>query len=105
MLAAKWGHCSTLEMLLNDDGEIKSRDYVGNTPLFLAAESGSLDCVDELIGRGAAINDTNDARQTPLMKAAAHGHAPIVKRLVKKGTKEQTLREYFLQRHTRHSNK
>jgi len=66
----------------------KATEDDGSTPLYVAAESGSIDVVDVLVEWGADVNRglTSD-RTTPLFMAAYNGHEDVVRHLLQKGAK------------------
>lgn len=49
--AAKTMRCHSLEVLLDKGANMHLTDNYGNTPLHIAARSGSEDCVDMLTSR------------------------------------------------------
>ena len=71
-----------LFQLVNNDDEL--RDIRGRTPLFLAAERGDIQVVQQLLD-DSQIDGCDDCRWTPMMKAAQNGHAEIVEILLKRG--------------------
>jgi ankyrin len=54
-------------------------------PLHMAAQSGSVDCIELLLQHGANIEATMSDNRTVLHIAAAYGGLPAVKRLLEKG--------------------
>ena len=69
------------QLTANED---EPRDIRGRTPLFLAAERGDLQAVQQLLN-DSQIDGCDDCRWTPMMKAAQNGHAEIVKILLARG--------------------
>jgi ankyrin repeat protein len=57
----------------------------GMTPLGLAAQKGSLECVKILVKAGAKINDHPPNGSTPLIQAAHFGHEEICAFLIEHG--------------------
>ncbi|XP_047430313.1 kinase D-interacting substrate of 220 kDa B [Mugil cephalus] len=62
--------------------EVDGRSDVGQTPLMLAAEQGSLEIVQELIRRGANVNLDDVDCWSALISAAKEGHVDVVKELL-----------------------
>ena len=55
-LAAGWGDCTLVELLLRKGADINAKDCVGKTPLHGVAECGREKMVEFLIAKGANIN-------------------------------------------------
>lgn len=68
--------------LLLDFSEYFTKDYLGNTDLFYAAENGDTAIVRLLVEHGAIINEQNNSGVTPLMAAAANGNYETVRYFV-----------------------
>ena len=85
-----------LVTLFLEKGASPHVDSVGESPLLIAARTGSVACVAALVDKGAKVNETGRGRQTPLMWAAAKGHADVVSLLLTKGADpEPTLDSGF----------
>lgn len=80
-----------MERLLAEGANINSRvsprnGFVGQSPLWVAAEQGNVETVSFLIEHGADIQlDDEIHGLTPLHIAAKNGHLEVVKLLVEKG--------------------
>ncbi|WAR08546.1 ANR17-like protein, partial [Mya arenaria] len=88
-LAAKEGHDRLLDVLLREDKEniVSCQNNDGCTPLWLAAASGHLKCVEHLCTRVDLIEMANKNELTPLMVASQNGHADIVEYLINQNAK------------------
>ncbi|KAK3350946.1 asparaginase-domain-containing protein [Neurospora tetraspora] len=64
---------------------LKRADYVGNTPVHLAAVGPNPDILHELLTRGASVHPRNHANQTPLFLAEQMGNMATVKLLKEAG--------------------
>jgi len=89
--AARYGHLSVVEYLVNQKVDINAKDNYDNTPLHFAAQGiceyyhgGSLSVVEFLVNRKADINAKNRDGWTPLHWAAENDHLSVVKYLVNK---------------------
>lgn len=79
-----------LENGADPDYDPRSGDNYGQTPLMLAAQSGSLPLCRQLLAAGASVNAgqrnwSNLQGTTALMAAAEQGHLSIVKYLLRQG--------------------
>jgi ankyrin repeat protein len=84
--AVSWGHADCVEALLDKGAKVDLSDPDSKeTPLWRAAENGSLQCVKLLIARRANINKKTDNGTTPLMAASFFGHVDCVKALIAAG--------------------
>eukprot|EP01114_Cavostelium_apophysatum_P014797 TRINITY_DN3922_c1_g1_i1.p1 TRINITY_DN3922_c1_g1~~TRINITY_DN3922_c1_g1_i1.p1 ORF type:complete len:591 (-),score=160.58 TRINITY_DN3922_c1_g1_i1:303-2075(-) len=78
----------TIEAILGVEGvQIEAINDVEQTPLHIAARSGSLDCVRLLLEKGASVNSKDIKGNTPLHLAAIGGYEAMVSLLIKKGAK------------------
>lgn len=89
-------HCGlagTLSRMFNDDQkeirrddfaakQIESKDEGKRSPLFVAASSGSVECVRVLLSQGANVNNRSEQGLMPLHMAARLGHSEVVKLLL-----------------------
>lgn len=63
--------------------DLETPDSAGNTPLILAAQTGSVEMVEALLAAGVDLNAPSRTDTTALMAAAAHGHGEIIELLLK----------------------
>jgi hypothetical protein len=66
----------------------------GQTPVFNAASSGSLEAVKALVAAGADVNAANEYKIAPLSTAAEQGHLEIVKALIAAGADVNNREQY-----------
>ena len=76
--AAETGDLRKLQVSLDEQVDINSRDDSGRTALLLATLHGQTKAVKMLLGRGADPNAADAQGITPLQAALAGGHAAIV---------------------------
>jgi len=81
----KEGDLAGLKKMLSRGVEINGRDFMGSTPLSLAALTGSTEVIDLLIRNGADVNGQNKDGATPLLGAAFLGRVEAVNLLLAKG--------------------
>ena len=84
-LAAKFGHAHIVERLLATGNRVNpdSKNYRGQTPLFLACTNGHRDVVRHLKDHSKVdINAKDEKSETPLSQAAKNGHTGVVKDLL-----------------------
>jgi ankyrin repeat protein len=72
-------------LLATDTSCISLKDASGNSPLHLAAASGSLPITELLLSEGADINATNTELNTPLHAAIQNGRDEVSNLLIKYG--------------------
>jgi ankyrin repeat protein len=72
-------------LLAEDSSQINSQSTNGMTPLLLAVQGGSGDCVEFLIGSGADYTLKNKAGQTPLAMAQLANNTRIIELLTSAG--------------------
>jgi hypothetical protein len=86
MLAARWGHTDTVEVLLDNGANPNARfGDEGWTALMVAAEGGRTPTVKLLLEKGADVNAKNNDGQTALMWAAEQGYFHTVEVLIDGG--------------------
>jgi ankyrin repeat protein len=83
--AARAGHCSVIELLIKEGGDVNARNKYLMTPLHEAAIDGRTRVVQLLISSGAKVDAENHGGWTPLFNAAMDGHAATVKLLLSNG--------------------
>jgi len=83
--AAALGKKEEVEICLNNEIDINSKNEEGHTALMLAASMGRNDTVDFLIDSGADLNLASNNGWTALLWAASRGHLMVVKKLVESG--------------------
>jgi ankyrin repeat protein len=95
--AAIFGHAEIVRLLLTKGkalaNVLDSRDW---SPLYVAAESGSLETVQILLDHGARIDITNSEGRTPLLHAISCGHIEIAQLLIDRVRK---LNNFLYPRH------
>lgn len=84
LIAAKNNQRDATVFLLTP-GNINSKDFVGRTALFLAAQYGHHEILEELLHRHADMEIGNYDRVTPLMIAAQEGQIQIATTLIHAG--------------------
>ncbi|OBT95161.1 hypothetical protein VE01_07603 [Pseudogymnoascus verrucosus] len=82
--AASEGHTAIIELLLERDADINSKDLYGRTPLLWAARGGHEAAVKLLLGLDGVDTNTKDKRgRTPLSWASDRGHRAVAELLMK----------------------
>lgn len=74
-----------VNVLLSHGACTSVRNYLGDTPLCLAAKKGFLDIVMQLCEHGASIDEIGQEVFTPLSYAVKFGHYDVARYLVRKG--------------------
>ena len=74
-----------LEKVKIDDRIIEEKNYLGETPLHIAAKSGDCKIVSYLIEHKAFVNAKNNALETPLFYAAKSMCLEVIDLLIKNG--------------------
>jgi len=62
---------------------LEAKDFEENTPLVLAIEKGSVECIEYLLKNKADVNTHNRVKTYPLHSACANGNLEVVKLLLK----------------------
>ncbi|KAJ6439191.1 Serine/threonine-protein phosphatase 6 regulatory ankyrin repeat subunit A [Purpureocillium lavendulum] len=83
--AAKNGHETVVQVLVEKGADINANGRYGRTPLSWAAEDGHEAVVRLLVEKGADIDAKGRYGLTPLLGAAENGHEAVVRLLVEKG--------------------
>ncbi|KAK4161596.1 hypothetical protein QBC43DRAFT_243126 [Cladorrhinum sp. PSN259] len=83
--AAKQGHETVVQLLLEKGADVKSKDSRGWTPLIWAAYQGHETVVQLLLKKGADVESKDRRGWTPLIWAAYQGHETVVQLLLEKG--------------------
>lgn len=94
--AASSGDTSILQNLLDGPGRsqrVNLKNYLGCTPLRLAASKGHHECVHLLLQSGASIEEVDRKGQTALFMAIAGNHIECVKLLLNAGADPNGRRE------------
>lgn len=85
-VAAEAGaHLSIVQLLIERGADIKASANNERTPLFMAADRGSLPIVKLLLTCGAHIDTERSGELCPLAVAAQNGHAHLIQPLVDAG--------------------
>ena len=74
-----------LNKIVLDDSIVDIPNYMGETPLHIAARAGDIRIVDFLIKNHAFINSKNKSGETPLFYAVAKQNKDIIDILLKNG--------------------
>ena len=89
--AIRSGELRTVREILEGDEFnhqlLKRADYVGNTPVHLAAVGPNPEILHELLTRGASVHPRNHANHTPLYLAEQMGNMETVKLLRETGAR------------------
>ncbi|XP_071122548.1 fibronectin type 3 and ankyrin repeat domains 1 protein-like [Mytilus edulis] len=89
LTAAKKGNIKEVESCVKNRANLECRhdDWIGKTPLMLAAGEGHLEVVTYLVTHGSQLEATDTTYgMTPLMWAAQGGHLEVVTFLVTHGS-------------------
>lgn len=82
--AATRGHLEVLQLLLEFDWPVDTRNDANESALHLACFNGHLAIAECLLDRGASINAVTDENETPLFYAARKSHYRIVRLLIRR---------------------
>ena len=89
--AAEEGDIEAIQIALDSQVSIETKDEIGYTALHLAAEKAQLGAVKFLLDQGAAIDSKNDSQQSPLHLAAYSGHTCVANLLIVRGADVSSL--------------
>jgi hypothetical protein len=78
--ACREGHPSVLRLLADSHADLVKPNRLGETPLWLAVQAGSVECVREMISRGVPMGQA-DAPYLETVVAAGKGRLDILKAL------------------------
>jgi ankyrin repeat protein len=85
-IASAYCQIGVINELILNGAELNSRNFSGETPLFVAIEEcDDLEVVKLLINSGANINSRNSYGETPLSKAVQSGNMDMVRELLRRG--------------------
>ena len=59
MVAAQEGHLEVVNQLIAANAQIKARNLLGHTALYMAAFKGQSECISVLLRNGASPNSTD----------------------------------------------
>ena len=78
--AAAHGHVGVLHELIKmcNGGSVDCKDFLGRTPLMIAAEKGHIEAMQLLHQAGAITSQTDGAGRTAVELAAVRGRTPVV---------------------------
>lgn len=99
--AAKGGHVSTAQSLLDQGVSPDVTDTSGRTPLHLSAAYGHQATAEALLQSGANINSLDSSGRSPLDLAVSNGHSALGTFLRSKGAKRGRSRPAPASRSTR----
>ena len=84
---------ATIESVTAEAQYLEIENYMGKTPLMVAAESGKTKAAETLLSRGAGVDGTNFRGVTPLMVACEKGHIGAATRFLEKGANVNAARD------------
>jgi len=85
-LASRYGQVEVMDLLLENDASVESKDKLGRTPVLSAVQSRNAEAVVLLLARGADVNARDAQQGTALQRAAgSFGDEAMVKSLLKAG--------------------
>ena len=85
MLAVCLGTVDDLRHVLNDNGDLESRDYFGRTAWLLAAEVGEVQKAEFLLALGTDLEERGRTGETALANCIARGHVVMTRWLIEAG--------------------
>ena len=88
-VAAEWGYCDLLSVLLRHSRHVDASDAMGHTALLVAAASGESEPLALLAQAGASLNHEDSSGGQALHLAATNGHASVLSQLCALGALPQ----------------
>ena len=85
--AAHSGFKATVNELIQHGADVNQLDFVGRTPLHIAANRGQLAVIEILVSEGAEVNVVDHKNRTPLYNAAIKAHEDVCRYLLDQGAK------------------
>ena len=82
-LAAKSGSLTMVELMIQEDCDIRARDENGWNALHFASFHGHYQVIEKLIASGVSTKTTTSRRETPLILAVKGTHFAVVERLLR----------------------
>jgi len=76
---------TTKHLVSTNSVDVNEKNSKGQTPLQVAAESGSEKLIKTLIESGSNVNHVDDDGTTALLIASSAGHAPVIRALIAAG--------------------
>jgi len=91
--ACRRGNLSQVEQSLKEKVPVNQRDKTNSTPIYWAASSGYMDCIEALLATGfCKLNLTNNLDETPLHAAASKGFADVCRKIVEQDSSIVSLK-------------
>ena len=91
MWAARNGHSSTVQLLLDQGANVAAKNNEGVTALYWAAYNGHASIISQLLSRGANCKPFDKIGWTPLHRAAFNGHGDVVRVLLNNGAEIEAM--------------
>ncbi len=84
----KWQSFSAADMqtMINAGADVHAKNFLGGTPLHIAAGIGKAEVISVLVKAGADVHAKNNYGWTPLHSAALEGQPEVISVLVQAGT-------------------
>ncbi|MBN2181513.1 MAG: ankyrin repeat domain-containing protein [Sedimentisphaerales bacterium] len=86
--ASSKGHIEIVEFLLNNDADVDTEMFTGDTPLMIAARyarDGKYETIKTLLEHGANVNHKNEDGRTVLHEAAMYSGKEVINLLISYG--------------------
>ncbi len=91
--AIKSDDLTAIESVTAEAQYLEIEDYMGRTPLMVAAETGKTKSGETLLSRGARVDGTNFRGVTPFMVACEKGHVEVARLLLERGANANAARD------------